>query len=71
MLQGIREEPESSSVRPANNGQQRIEKDLLLQVLEVHLRHTSDIQMIPLRSFRRRFPVGTVLEIVTTSEVII
>jgi hypothetical protein len=45
-------------------GIEGIEKDLLLQTVQIHRQDTSDTS----QQFQSRLPVGTVLEITTTTE---
>jgi hypothetical protein len=49
------------------NGIEGIEKDLLLGALQIHREDTDDTP----DEFQRRFPVGMLLEIVTTTEITI
>ena len=48
-------------------GIEGIEKDLLLKTVQIHRENTDDTS----DDFQKRFPVGTVLEITTTTELTI
>ena len=48
-------------------GIEGIEKDLLLRVVQICLRDTGNTS----EEFQRRFPVGTRVEIVTSTEIVI
>lgn len=49
------------------NGVEGIEEDLLLETLQIHREDTDDTES----EFKRRFPVGMWLDILTTTEIFV